>query len=276
MPPSSPSLPSQPFDVSAVEAGIHGTQFANLVEHFPSIDSTSTRALEAAQAGASNGVWTADEQTAGRGRGGHTWHSIVGDGLYVSVLTRPRLALTKALWLSLATGLAVQSAIAETIGLTPDIRWPNDVLLNDRKCCGILVETGVSAGDQPAMLRHAVIGIGINVNHAEFPSELASLATSLRRETGKSWPREPLLAALLRSLDREIRSLEASGTELLERFANASSWVRGKRVQVGEDGGYTGVTSGLNDEGFLTVEGDDGVRRTVLSGGVRAGLPGEA
>jgi BirA family biotin operon repressor/biotin-[acetyl-CoA-carboxylase] ligase len=267
--------PSSPFDLESVENQTRETQFAGLVQYFPSVDSTSTRALEAAQTGALSGVWTADEQTAGRGRGGHTWHSIPGDGLYVSVLIRPRLALAKALWLSLATGLAVQSAIAETTGLTPDIRWPNDLLLNDRKCCGILVETGIAAGEQPAMLRHAVIGIGINVNHAEFPPELASLATSLRRETGQPWPREALLAALLRSLDREIRSLEADGAELLERFANASSWVRGKRVQVGEEGGYTGVTSGLNDDGFLTVEGDDGVRHTVLSGGVRAGLPGE-
>lgn len=267
--------PSPPFDLESVENQIRETQFTTLVQYFPSVDSTSTRALEAAQAGAINGVWTADEQTAGRGRGGHTWHSIPGDGLYVSVLVRPRLALAKALWLSLATGLAVQSAIAETTGLTPDIRWPNDLLLNNRKCCGILVETGIAAGEQPAMLRHAVIGIGINVNHAEFPPELSRLATSLRRETGKPWPRETLLAALLRSLDREIRSLEADGAELLERFANASSWVRGKRVQVGEEGGYTGVTSGLNDDGFLTVEGDDRVRHTVLSGGVRAGLPGE-
>jgi BirA family biotin operon repressor/biotin-[acetyl-CoA-carboxylase] ligase len=267
--------PSPLFDLETVEAGIRETQFATLVQHFSSVDSTSTRALEAAQTGALSGVWTAEEQTAGRGRGGHTWHSIPGDGLYVSVLIRPHLALHRALWLSLATGLAVQSAIAETTGLTPDIRWPNDLLLNDRKCCGILVETGIAAGEQPAMLRHAVIGIGINVNHAEFPPELASLATSLRRETGKAWPREPLLAALLRALHREIRSLETNATELLERFANASSWVRGKPVQVGEEGGYTGVTSGLNDEGFLMVEGDDGIRHTVLSGGVRAGLTGE-
>jgi BirA family biotin operon repressor/biotin-[acetyl-CoA-carboxylase] ligase len=268
--------PSLDFDLKAVEAGIHGTLFAGLVQHFPSVDSTSTRAVEAAQAGAASGVWTADEQTAGRGRGGHAWHSTAGDGLYVSVLIRPHLALHRALLLSLATGLAVQSAISETTGLTPDIRWPNDVLLNDRKCCGILVETGVIAGtESPAMLRHAVIGIGINVNHTDFPPELTSLATSLRRETGQPWPREPLLAALLRSLDGEIRFLEASGTGLLERFASSSSWVRGKRVRVSEDGGYTGVTSGLKSDGFLTVEGDDGLRHTVLSGGVRAGLLGE-
>jgi len=266
------------FDVAAVEAGIAETQFSGLVHHVASIGSTSTVALEAAQAGAAGGVWTADEQTAGRGRGGHAWHSAAGDGLYVSVLVRPRIALERALWLSLATGLAVRSAIAEMIGLTPDIRWPNDLLLSGKKCGGILVETSTTAQTtaqtaaqtMPAMLRYAVIGIGINANHAQFPPELAGLATSLRRETGGVWPREDLLLALLRALDREIRLLERSDVHLLARFEQASSWVRGKRVQVGEDGGYTGLTAGLNTNGFLMVDGDDGIRHTVLSGGVRA------
>ncbi|NYF79153.1 biotin--[acetyl-CoA-carboxylase] ligase [Granulicella arctica] len=259
------------FSTEAVEAGLSGTQFSGLIHHFPSVKSTNTLALAAAQAGTQGGVWIADEQTAGRGRGGHTWHSAAGDGLYVSALVRPSLPLTRALWLSLATGLATQTAIAEVTGLTPDIRWPNDLLLAGKKCGGILVETALAAQtEEPATLRYAVIGVGINVNHAEFPPELSTLATSLRQETGKPWPRESLLTALLRALDQEIRSLETNDNHLLERFAHASSWVRGKHVQVGEDGGYTGVTAGLNAEGFLLVEGDDGVRHTVFSGGVRA------
>ena len=180
----------------------------------------------------------------------------------------PKLSLARALWLSLATGLAVQAAIAEITGLVADIRWPNDLLLGGRKCGGILVETSVDS--QAQTLRYAVIGIGINVNHEAFPPELEELATSLRRESGRPWSREALLAALLRALDKEARLLDTDRPDVLERFAAASSWVRGKRVQVGEDGGYTGVTSGLNADGFLLVEGDNGVRHTVLSGGVRA------
>jgi BirA family biotin operon repressor/biotin-[acetyl-CoA-carboxylase] ligase len=261
-----PSLAAS-FDLAAVEAGIATTQFAGHVQHFATVGSTSTIALEAAQTGASTGVWIADEQTAGRGRGGHTWHSTAGDGLYVSILIRPRVALGNALQLSLATGLAAQSAISEITSLQPDIRWPNDLLLNTRKCGGILVETAIAP--ESNTLRYAVIGIGINVNHANFPPELATLATSLRRETGSAWPREALLAALLRALDHEIHLLETEAAGLLERFANASSWVRGKRVFVGENDGYTGVTSGLDANGFLLVEDDNGVRHTVLSGGVR-------
>jgi BirA family transcriptional regulator, biotin operon repressor / biotin---[acetyl-CoA-carboxylase] ligase len=259
------------FDLQVVEAGIVGTELAGRVMYFPSVGSTNVLALEAAQSGLRGGVWVADEQTAGRGRGGHGWHSVVGDGLYVSVLVTPSLPMTTALTISLATGLAAQAAIAEVTGLRVDIRWPNDLLVGRRKCGGILVETAVSPSQdgRPAMLRYAVIGVGINLNHESFPAEIEAVATSLRRESGERVSREALLAALLRRLDAEVGLLSVKGAELLERFTEASSWVLGKRVRVDEGGGYTGVTAGLDARGFLLVDGDDGLRRTVLSGGVR-------
>jgi BirA family transcriptional regulator, biotin operon repressor / biotin---[acetyl-CoA-carboxylase] ligase len=265
------------FDLQGVIASLAETPFAGKIHHLSSVGSTNVLALEAAQSGAPHGsVWIADEQTAGRGRSNHTWHSVIGDGLYVSVLLRLQMALTDALWISLATGLAVQAAIANLTCLTPDIRWPNDLLIGKRKCGGILVETSaITLADAPAMLRYAVVGVGINVNHQNFPPELEPLATSLRRETGKSWSREQIMVELLRGLDNELALLEAElrGTStqasLLDRFTAASSWVRGKRVSIDEAGGYTGVTGGLDPRGFLRVMGDDGVLHTVLSGGVR-------
>jgi BirA family transcriptional regulator, biotin operon repressor / biotin---[acetyl-CoA-carboxylase] ligase len=266
------------FDLAGVASALTGTPFAGQMRHLRSIGSTNVLALEAAQAGSPHGcVWVADEQTAGRGRGGHEWHSTAGDGLYVSVLLRPRIALLDALWLSLATGLAVQAAIVTVTKLVADIRWPNDLLLSGRKCGGVLVETSIVASqtDAPPMLRYAVIGVGINVNHESFPAELVDTATSLLRESGKTWPREEVLVEFLRALQRETDQLEAelrgasSGPGLLERFAAASSWVRGKQVRVDEGGGYTGVTDGLDARGFLRVAGHDGVLHTVLSGGVR-------
>jgi BirA family biotin operon repressor/biotin-[acetyl-CoA-carboxylase] ligase len=260
------------FDLRAVEAGIAGTQFAGQVMHLPSVGSTNVLALEAAQAGARTGVWVADEQTAGRGRGGHGWHSTVGDGLYASALVTPPLPMTTALWISLATGLAAKTAIQKVAALEVDIRWPNDLLIDGRKCGGILVETAVAPAevDKAAMLRYAVIGVGINLNHSEFPEEIARIATSLKIARGRAVSREALLAALLRQLSEEIESLiPNNGRWLLDRFVAASSWVNGKRVRVEESGGYTGVTVGLDERGFLLVNGDDGVRRTVLSGGVR-------
>lgn len=259
------------FDLAKVDAGVAGMEFAGRVLHFASVGSTNALALEAAQAGARRGVWVADEQTAGRGRGGHGWHSAAGDGLYVSALVAPALPMVRALWLSLATGLAARAAITAVTEMAVDIRWPNDLLLNGRKCGGILVETAVEG----EMLRYAVIGVGINVNHASFPAEIETMATSLRLESGAEVSREALLIVLLGALETEVRLLvqeyqgELTGPGLLDRFAAASSWVRGKPVRVGEGGGYTGVTAGLDERGFLLVDGDDGVMHTVLSGGVR-------
>ena len=267
------------FDLPGVAAALGGTPFANNLQHLASVGSTNVLALEAAQSGAAHGsVWVADEQTAGRGRSDHSWHSPAGDGLYVSVLLRPRMALVDALWLSLASALAAQAAIATVTSLAPDIRWPNDILVGSRKCGGILVETSAVASqpDAPMMLRYAIVGVGVNVNQQSFPAELEAVATSLRRESGRTWAREPILIEFLRALDKEIASLEAelcgSSIEpsLLERFAASSSWVRGKHVSVDEAGGYTGVTDGLDERGFLRVAGDDGMLHTVLSGGVRA------
>ena len=257
---------SAEFDLAEVERGLAGTRFAGHLHHFASVGSTNALALEAAAGGERMGAWVADEQTAGRGRGGHHWHSAVGDGLYVTALVAPQIALADAAKIPLATGLAAQAAILETTGLLVDIRWPNDLMFGDRKCGGILVES-VSDGDR---LRYAAVGIGINLNHGAFPPDLASVASSLYLESERRYPREPLLVALLQHLDGELQALEGGGRELLGRFSDMSGWVRGKRVTVGEDGGYTGWTHGLDTQGFLLVKDDQGVSRTLLSGGVRS------
>jgi BirA family biotin operon repressor/biotin-[acetyl-CoA-carboxylase] ligase len=261
------------FTPAILRAALVGTRFAAHIHHFPTIESTNTLLLEAAANGAPEGtVYLADEQTAGRGRGGHIWHSTPGDGLYLSVLAKPSLHLREALWISLATGLAVHSAIKVTTGLPIDIRWPNDLLYANKKLGGILVETAVEPTTQPGtdpVLRYAVIGIGLNLNHNQFPAELADLATSLRIFTGQPQSRNALLITILRALDLELTHLEAHQPGLLDRFTAASTWVRGKRVHVPEQGGYAGTTTGLNPSGYLLVNADDHTQRTVLSGGVR-------
>jgi BirA family biotin operon repressor/biotin-[acetyl-CoA-carboxylase] ligase len=262
-----------------LRAALVGTRFPARLHHFPTAESTNTLLFEAAANGAPEGaVYLADEQTVGRGRGGHTWHSAPGPlgepaGLYLSVLAKPALHLREALWISLATALALHSAIKATTGLSIDIRWPNDLLLPQpggpgKKLGGILVEASVNPGEDP-LLRYAVIGIGLNINHESFPPELAPIATSLRLATGQQQSRNALLIAILRALDLELTQLEAHDPDLLARFTAASTWVRGKRVRVPEQGGYTGTTAGLDPRGYLLVDADDGTQRTVLSGGVR-------
>jgi BirA family biotin operon repressor/biotin-[acetyl-CoA-carboxylase] ligase len=276
------------FNTAEVEAAITGTGFHTRLMHFPIVGSTNQLALEAANAGARGGVWIADEQTAGRGRGGHAWHSAPGDGLYVSALVTPRIPLSFATSLPLHTGLAVQAAVLEVTGLNLDIRWPNDLMFGNLKCGGILVESAAATdGSEPTWLpqhrpplKYAVIGIGLNLNHPVFPPELAHLATSLKIESGRDFTREPILAAILRHLDEEMKLVRKgflgtdNGPDVRSRLQGASSWVSGKRVRVGADehgfGGYTGWTRGLDASGFLLVEADDGTLQTVLSGGVRS------
>jgi BirA family biotin operon repressor/biotin-[acetyl-CoA-carboxylase] ligase len=270
------------FDLFAVEQAIAATEFAGHLHHVATTSSTSDLALAAAQAGARRGVWIADEQTAGRGRGNHTWHSVPGDGLYLTALVAPSIPMQSALSLSMQVAIAVQSAIASVAGFRVrdqiDIRWPNDLLLNGKKCCGILIDTASNPATQtaPASLRYALIGIGINVNHTAFPPEIDAIATSLRREqTDPSQPlhREPLAAAILIALDEEIRRLTSNLEPRSLNLEAHSSWIRGKRVLVeardDDPGGYTGITAGLDPQGFLRVQGDDGQLHTVLSGGLR-------
>jgi len=259
------------FDLASLNAALAGTRFAGQLRFFPSILSTNTHAMAEADAGAPEGmVYLADEQTAGRGRSAHGWASPPGAGLYLSVLLRPRLAPADALWLSLAAGLAVRDAVEEITSLVCDLRWPNDLLFGRRKFCGILTELNAEV----TCVRHLVIGIGINVHQQQFPDELRDLATSLYIETGRDWPRQELLLALLQSLDREVSALTAPGNmpqataSILARLEQCSSWVRGKRVYVEELDGYAGVTEGLDARGFLQIRTPDGLR-TVLSGGVR-------
>jgi len=285
-----------PFDIREVEAAIAGTEFAGHLRHLSSVPSTNDLALAAAQAGARSGIWIADEQTAGRGRGAHRWHSTLGAtqepaGLYMSALVAPSIPLQSALRLSLRVAIAVQSAIASVAGFRIreeiDIRWPNDLLLKGRKCGGILIETSaqrspsVPSSPAPAMLRHAVIGIGVNVNITSFPPELEPIATSLRREMpdpSQLLRREPLVAAILVSLDKELRALTTSNQQpATSNFAEYSSWISGRRVRIeardptpsDPTPGYTGITAGLDPQGFLLVAGDDGQVHTVLSGGLR-------
>jgi BirA family transcriptional regulator, biotin operon repressor / biotin---[acetyl-CoA-carboxylase] ligase len=274
------------IDAAEVNQALAHTRLGGYILHFPEVESTNDLALQAAQQGAKRGVWVADAQTAGRGRGGHTWHSTPGDGLYVSALFTPRLPAWSGApaSLSLTAGLAAWEAIRDVTGITADIRWPNDLvtrpvaLERSRKLGGVLVEAAFGQPEgtgQRAMLRYAVIGIGINVAHRSFPPDISNLASSLYLEGWQVPDRQPILIALLDKLDWFIRKQEDgyAGTEngpgLSTRLAEASTWLHGKRVHVPEEGGYTGVTAGLDSSGFLLVDSEDGVRRTVRSGGVR-------
>jgi BirA family biotin operon repressor/biotin-[acetyl-CoA-carboxylase] ligase len=215
-------------------------------------------------------VFLAEEQTAGRGRGANSWESARSAGIYCSVVLRPALPPSDVLVMALAAGLAVRAAIEQVNPrVTPDLKWPNDVLIDGKKVCGILAEMNAEV----TRVRYIVVGIGINVNHSSFPKELQDEAISLRMVTGSESSRVELAAALLKSLDQEYRLLaEPRGARqsILRRFAEHSTWVRGKQVRIEENGSRVeGTTEGLDDRGFLQVRTAQGVQ-TILSGTVRA------
>ncbi len=266
-----------PEELNAVEidAALAGTPFQGRMRHFRTIDSTNTHALEQARLAGPSGAphgsfYIADEQTAGRGRSDHTWHSAAGEGLYLSVLLRPEIAIADLIWLPLLAGLAAHRAIHEVTALNIDLRWPNDLLIENRKTGGILVEAHAEAGRASA----AIVGIGINLHQQRFPSGLATEPTSLDLETGRGHPggvsRQQLLIALLQSLHIEVAALgsESAMIAIPSRIAAISSWVQGRRVEVHGPQPCTGITDGLDARGFLRVRTADGLV-TVTTGGIR-------
>jgi len=258
------------FDLHTLEASLAGTIFDGKL-HFSSVtDSTNTDALAAARAGAPHGsVYFADEQVAGRGRGDHAWHSAAGEGLYVSVLLRPAVQAARLPLLPLAAGLAAADAVRETTGLPVDIRWPNDLLIGPRKVGGILVEAKTEA----SAVAFAVVGIGINVHQRGFAAGLATPATSLDIEADRRVSRQALLVSLLKSLQRETGGLPDSAAveSIPRRVQEASTWVCGRRVDVHGPQACTGITEGLDGNGFLLVRTDTGLM-TVQTGGLRAAI----
>ncbi len=261
------------YDLPTLEAALTGTIYAGKLHFAPVTDSTNTDALEAARAGAPHGsVYFADEQLAGRGRGNHAWHSVAGEGLYVSILLRPAISAARLPLLPFAAGLAAAAAIRDTTGLTVDLRWPNDLLLNSshkgpRKTGGILVEATINSHTPP----QAVVGIGINVHQRTFAADLATPATSLDIEAGRSNSRQQLLIALLKSLEREtLGLLDPAAIETIpRRMAEASTWINGRSVHVHGPQACTGITAGLDENGFLLVRTAAGLV-TVQTGGLRA------
>jgi BirA family biotin operon repressor/biotin-[acetyl-CoA-carboxylase] ligase len=241
--------------------------FGKHIYHYFKTASTNTIALELGHAGEPHGaIVIAEEQSGGRGRAGRSWHSERTSGIYVTVLLRPQISPILAPLITMVAGLAVRDAVQEETGVVADLRWPNDLLANGKKFCGILSEMYA----EPSQVRFVIVGIGINVNHTSFPPELAEIATSLRIVTGRPVSRLQLLVRLLRQLESYYNRFLTEGAEpILARFTEASSYARGKRVRISMGNeSYAGTTDGLEPNGLLRVRRDDGQVTVVLSGDV--------
>jgi len=246
---------------------LKGSLFGKRIYHFFKIDSTNRVALELGHAGEPEGAMVlAEEQTAGRGRAGRSWHSERAAGIYMSLLLRPRLAPVQAPLLTMMAGLSAQAAIEAATNLSLDVKWPNDLMIRGKKIGGILTEMHA----EPSQVRFVIVGIGINVNQEKFPGELAAVATSLRAESGKRESRLEIVVRLLREFENDYnRFMREGSASVVKRFEEVSSYARGKRVQVSNGvESFSGVTAGLAPEGLLRVKRDDGEVTTVVAGDV--------
>ncbi len=232
---------------------------------FLELDSTNALATRAALAGAPHGTLVlAEHQEAGRGRLGRKWFSPPGVGLWFSLILRYELAISRAWMLTFGAAVALADAVEASTGVRPDVRWPNDLYLNDRKLAGILTEArgGVDR------LRFAVLGIGINVNQeeADFPSGLQNTATSLRCGTGRVYERTTLLAEVLWALEQVYASLDEAKIGTLWK---GKARMLGKPVRITTDAGFVeGVAEDVGTDGALLVRGVDGGITRVMIGDV--------
>ncbi len=228
----------------------------------PVTGSTNDDALLAARSGAPHGsVFVADEQTAGRGRRGHSWLAAPGADLLFSVLLRPKLELPQTSALTLAIGLALRDAVSQRIASSAELKWPNDLLVSGKKLAGVLVESQLQ-GDR---LQAVVVGVGLNVATREFPEEIAARATSLALLGAARLERELLLEDILEAIAARLEAYQRTGVAGILSELNATDALRGKRVRVDEQ---IGIGRGLDEQGRLLLEDDTGRVHAILSGTV--------
>lgn len=232
------------------------------IQRLATIDSTNRWLLDEARNGAPEGlVVVADHQIAGRGRRGRTWDAPPGSSLLMSVLLRPRVDISRVHLLTMAAALALRAAIEQVAGVHAGLKWPNDLVVEDRKLAGLLAETELSAG---AELRAVVVGVGCNVEWTGFPPELAERATACNLEAGHSVDRAQVLDAFLDDLASRLDDLD--GVPAAYRDALATL---GRRVRV--DLGareIEGTATGVDPSGRLVIATEDGTTEVVAVGDV--------
>ena len=236
------------------------------IHSFDEIDSTNNEAKRRAEAGAGHGMLAVSEvQTAGRGRMGRPWSSPAGSGIWMSLLLRPTLSPIQASGLTLVMALAVRESIMAMTGADCGIKWPNDIVSDGKKVCGILTEMSA----EPDWINHVVIGVGINVTDDSFPEEIRDRAISVWQICGQKIRRAELIAEILKRFERfyDLYLQNGNMSALLEEY-NAALINRGRKVRVLDPAGeYEAVAEGINASGALIVE-KDGQRKEIISGEV--------
>lgn len=252
---------------SELKSRIHNRWVGNEIYFYGETGSTNIDAKHLGEEGAPHGtVVVADKQNAGRGRRGRTWESPAGKDIYFTILLRPEFPPDKAAGLTLVMALSVVQAIEEECGTEAGIKWPNDVVINGKKVCGILTELTTETD----YIQYVVIGVGINVNLEDIPEEIEKTATSLLLESGKRTGRAGLLQKVLKKFEGNYEKYAGSlNMAPIEEDYNARLVNRNRQVRVLDPKGeWEGIARGINDSGELLVENEEGEIVEVYAGEV--------
>ena len=234
---------------------------------FTETDSTNIQARSYGEKDGVHGtLFVAERQSAGKGRRGRNWESPAGLSIYMSILLRPEISPGCAPMLTLVMALSVAEGIRESAGVDVQIKWPNDIVLNKKKLCGILTEMSTEID----YINYVVIGVGINVNQEEFPQGLSDKATSLRIETGRRMKRAGMIAAVMERFEKNYGMFaETKDLSKLQEKYNSMLVNAGRDVRVLEPGNeYNAHALGINEIGELMVMTEDGIRKNIFAGEV--------
>lgn len=257
-----------PLDPAVLSACLTNRSFGHQIEVLRSTTSTQEDARRLAEEGAPEGTLViAEEQTGGRGRMGKKFYSPFGKGIWMSLILRPTQPLHLTQQLTLLTGVAVRRAILKTTGIEAGIKWPNDLLIDGKKVCGILLESA----NEDDFVRYCIAGIGISVNLKEedYPDELKSIATSLRMASGHNINRNELICSILNEMESLYGLYNEQGFEPIASLWEASSVTMNREVCVQSPKGVmNGTAAGLHPSGALLVRNEDGELTPVFSGDI--------
>ncbi|WP_226666842.1 biotin--[acetyl-CoA-carboxylase] ligase [Metabacillus litoralis] len=248
-----------------IQLGLKTKMMGRHIHFEQTVTSTQKIAQTLVTEGALEGtIVVADQQTHGRGRMSRAWYSPSGTGIWMSMIIRPNIPIQSTPQLTLLTAVAVVQAIEEETSLIPEIKWPNDILINGKKVVGILTEIQAEA-DQ---VHSVIIGPGINVNQKleDFPEELQKIATSIRIETGKKWERSLFIQTILLKFERLYFLYLAEGFRPVKLLWESYAISLNKDIVARTlNGSVEGKAIGINDQGVLLIETSDGSIKEIYS-----------
>lgn len=243
--------------------GLETEWLGRTIVHRETIDSTQTLAHQLAQDGAEHGtIVIADEQVKSRGRVGKKWHSPKGEGIWMSLILRPKILPFLAPQLTLLTATVLAEVLHHDCQIDPQIKWPNDVLINGKKVSGILTEM---QAEQDTVL-YVIVGMGININQTEIEADIKDRATSLRLETGKEWQLVPLIQSILSLFEEKYDSYLSRGFEEIKRTWENYGFRMNERLQI-QSGkrSWEAIFRGIGEDGALLAENDQGEIEKIYS-----------